>query len=146
MTLTNNFNGTAMRHMAFRNIEQYRVGDILTNMVHWSNGGDFTDIGDTPTDYCYEFECENLEGHEVDYIALDEDDENGEERYDAEYAEAVNKYGVTYECSEEREIIVDENAKFEIIGISKVTDEEEITEEDFPHDDVPVVQIKVRMI
>lgn len=142
MELTINFNGTATRQMVFSNIQNYKVGDVLTNMVHWTNGGLYEEC-DLDCSYCYEFKCNNLSGHEIDYMALDEYDDYGEESYNEEYANAISNYNINIDCMEEKEVLVDSTAKFRIISI------ESNTEEDFNRaDDEPayICEITVEMI
>ena len=131
MALTINFNGTATRQMVFSEIQNYKAGDIITGMVHRTNGGEYEEC-DLDCSYCYEFKCNNLSGHEVDYMALDEYDDYGEDSYDEEYAKEMEKYSVNIDCMNEKEVIVDNSAKFRIISVESNTEEDFDREDDEP--------------
>lgn len=132
-----NYKGFAERYITLNNIKQFHVGDIIETGVHWTNGGEYDGSEMFSGNYTYCFECREVYGHEVDYDEISENEDYADELY--------TKYGITEECYDEKEIVV-ENDKFKIIEINSISDE--ITEEDFMEDDyrmpltVRVVQIR----
>ena len=123
--LDNNFNGYATRIMMFGTEQDYKIGDIITNMVHWSKeDGYYEPVQEDETAFCYFFNCENLQGHQVDYEKILED-----EKYDSELSEL----GIGEGCESEKEVIVNKSVKFEICEIEERSDEPFETE-DFEED------------
>lgn len=120
--------------MSFYELQNYKVGDVITKMVHYTNGGTYTQWDNNGRKYCYNFVCKNVEGHEVDYLKLDEDNDYCEDTYGAEYANEIDKFdfAINIDCIEEKEILVNEFANFKIISIASNTEEDFNTEEDEP--------------
>lgn len=114
MTLAKNYNGFAER-VILTTLEEIKVGAIITGMVHWSkSGGNFSPDSDLDGRFqhgdSYVFECENFQGHEVNYELIEKDEG---------YAEKMREYGINEDCFGEKEVIADKEAKFEIIDIDE---------------------------
>jgi len=99
-SLKNNYKGYALRYEG-RN-EQLREGDIIDIGCHWSYEEGDPECCDSG-EYIYRFECNNAEGHKIDYTKLDEDDTDN---YDDEYAKICDSLGINAECYEEKEVVV----------------------------------------
>lgn len=46
--------------MSFYELQNYKVGDVITKMVHWTNGGTYTQWDNNGRKYCYNFVCKNV--------------------------------------------------------------------------------------
>ena len=123
--LENNFTGYAERAIITKNAIDYEVGQEIENIgSHWTYKDAFLAIGDVignnsnEVNDCYKgnyttiFVCENIKGHEVNYLKLDEI----EDEYDEKYAEECGQYGISDGCNSESEVIVN-NGKFEVLSI-----------------------------
>lgn len=103
----------AYRTMVFSSDQNYKVGDTISNMQHWSlEGGEYSDP-DLDDTYLYFFRCENIDGEIVDYDRIDEDDE---------YAERMESLGINAYCSAEKELYVDSSVEFVITEVKSMED------------------------
>ena len=103
----------AYRTMVFSSDQNYKVGDTISNMQHWSlEGGEYSDP-DLDDTYLYLFRCENTDGEIVDYDRIDEDDE---------YAERMESLGINAYCSAEKELYVDSSVEFVITEVKRMED------------------------
>ena len=103
----------AYRTMVFSSDQNYKVGDTISNMQHWSlEGGEYSDP-DLDNTYLYLFRCENTDGEIVDYDRIDEDDE---------YAERMESLGINAYCSAEKELYVDSSVEFVITEVKRMED------------------------
>ena len=103
----------AYRTMVFSSDQNYKVGDTISNMQHWSlEGGEYSDP-DLDDTYLYFFRCGNIDGEIVDYDRIDEDDE---------YAERMEDLGINAYCSAEKELYVDSSVEFVITEVKRMED------------------------
>lgn len=106
-------NMKAIRTMVFKKAQNYKEGDVIENMKHWSaEGGEYTDP-DLDNTYTYLFECCNLEGEEIDYDRIDEDEDYERKMYDL---------GINTDCSDEKEIYVEPSVKFRVVEVEEMQD------------------------
>ena len=133
MKLENNYKGFGERYITVNDIIQFKVGDIIHTGTHWSNGGEYDGSDMYNGEYTYCFECRELVGHKVDYNEIEENDEYANELY--------SNYGITEECSDEKEILVKEDT-FKVVSVNSYGDK--ITEDDFKEDGYKIpVTVKV---
>ena len=114
--MKNNYTGRAERAIITEDAYNVCIGDVITPGIHWTDGDSVNAIGEVSGNYSGNFitvfRCNNIKGHKVDYIKLDED----EEEYNSEYAAECAEYGISDGCNSESEIIV-ENRKFRVLNI-----------------------------
>ena len=117
--MTNNYTGYAERAIVTENAYNTAIGEIIEVGIHFTSGDAVNAISEVNGsyfgDYITVFRCKNVIGHKVDYSKLDEYDEN---EYSEDYAEELEKYGISNGCNSEEEIII-ENAKFKVISIEE---------------------------
>lgn len=99
-----NFEGELQRIMEFDEEQNYQVGGVYSLGIHWSTPDISTEEFLQQKRYTYIFHCENLEGYQLDYDNLTEDD--------------MFELDTNEDCFEECEVLVDPDKKFEILDIS----------------------------
>lgn len=103
----------ATRTMVFSEAQNYKVGDTISDMKHWSlEGGEYVDP-DLDSTYTYIFSCENIDGEVIDYDRIEEDEDYEQRMYDL---------GINADCSAERELYVSEDVEFEIVEVGRLED------------------------
>ena len=108
--MENNYKGYAVRYES--RFEELHVGDILAVGKHWSSEEADPECY-TRGGTVYRFECDNAEGHKINYDMLDEDSDE----YDAEYAEECEALGINADCDDEKEVVVDRT--FRVIAVDE---------------------------
>ena len=112
------------RTIALNYKEDFRVGQIITSekAESWTDGGEFT--VETERKYEYFFNCINeVDVHEVNYDLLSEAKTEEDEEYAETYYEAL---GTDEDSYYEKEVLVPEGTKFEIISVADESAFEEV--------------------
>ena len=105
-----NYKGEATRLIRTFERLEFEVGEIIDEVgMSWTNGGEFNVENDYK--YYFLFKCEEVEGHAVDYT-------NEEECYELSCED----------CEAEKEILVSNETKFEVVEVNYDFDETMISE------------------
>lgn len=97
------YEGELNRTMEFEEEQSYKIGGVYNLGIHWATPDASSQDFLTGKKYTYNFHCENCSGMAFDYDNMTEEEKS--------------EYDTNEDAWQEREVIVDENQKFEIASI-----------------------------